>query len=358
MGIIKLLLFPVALLFGFAVFVRNKLFDWRVLKSRVYNFPLISVGNLSVGGTGKTPHVEYLVNILQDKYKVSILSRGYKRKTKGFILADPSSLEEEIGDEPLQFVKKYHSVQVAVDARRARGIKLLREAIPDLDLIILDDGYQHRYVKPGLSILLTDYHNLYMEDYLLPAGTLREPRKNVKRADIIIITKTPKVLSPLTTRRILSMMNPRPCQQVFFSYISYDTPKSLPLNDNNFTPKSRYSCILLVTGIANPYPLQEHLGNICHEIIPMEFPDHHRYDLNDIKNIADSFHNIFASDKVIFTTEKDAMRLHRPEFADVLNDLPVFYIPITVKFHQVDKENIDKLILNYVGKYKKYRSKD
>lgn len=351
MGLIRILLFPFSLIYGLLVLIRNLLFDLKILRSVDYDFPVISVGNLSVGGTGKTPHVEYLIRLLQDQYRLATLSRGYKRKTKGFILAKKDSTEREIGDEPLQYSRKFTDLMVAVDARRKRGIRKLRSMETPPDTVILDDAFQHRYVKPGLSILLTDFHNIYKEDYLLPAGKLREPRKNAQRANIIIITKTPRVLSPLTRRRIQNLIKPKSHQKLFFSYIDYNGP--LPLHPERFTtpPKKKHSYILLITGIANPYPLQEYLSNMCHELITLEFPDHHRYNEGDLNKIFEAYNNIFAKDKIVYTTEKDAMRLDRPEFREFLDGMPIFYIPIRVNFHKCDDARFDKCVIDYVKRY-------
>jgi len=351
MGFMKILLFPFSLLYGFVVFVRNLLFDLKIIKPAEYDFPVISVGNLSMGGTGKTPHVEYLVRLLRENFKIATLSRGYRRKTRGFIVASKESTEREIGDEPLQYSRKFDKTIVAVDSNRKRGIKKLRKLDPRPDIVILDDAFQHRYVKPGLSILLTDFHNLYKEDYLLPTGKLREPRKNAKRADIIVVTKTPRVLSPLTRRRIQNLLKPRAHQKLLFSFISYDDPVPLYPAKQTSPRKKKHNYILLFTGIANPYPLQEYLSNVCHELITIEFPDHHRYDSNDLDRIIESFNDIFARDKIIYTTEKDAMRLDRPEFSGSLADLPIYYIPIRVNFHKCDDARFDKCVLEYVRKY-------
>lgn len=348
MAFIRILLFPFSLAYGFLMYIRNLMFNYNVLKQTGFDIPVISVGNLSFGGTGKTPHVEYIIRLLQDDYRIATLSRGYKRRTKGFILASRNSSVKEIGDEPLQYVRKFDSVTVAVDARRVHGINKLLEEEPRPDVVILDDAYQHRYVKPGLSVLLTDFHDLYVEDYLLPAGKLREPGRNAKRADIIVVTKTPKVLSPLTRRRIQNLIKPRSHQKLFFSYITYDDP--VPLNPETHTQpnKKKYSYILLFTGIANPYPLQEYLSNMCHELVSLEFPDHHQYEKGDLDKIYEAYNNIFAKDKVIYTTEKDAMRLDRPGYKSFLDGLPVFYIPIRVSFHKCDDARFDKFVIDYV----------
>ena len=240
MDVLRLLLLPFACIYGLIIAIRGKLFDWRILPSESFPVPVISVGNLSYGGTGKTPMVEYIIRLLQKEKKIATLSRGYKRNTRGFILATNQSTFEEIGDEPLQYKTKFSNLEVAVHERRRKGIKQLMKSFPDLDLILLDDAYQHRYVKPGLSILLTDFHKLFVNDYPLPAGTLREFRSASRRADIIIITKTPSVLSPITRRRLTALLKPKAHQQLLFSYISYGEP--IPICEEHAKlQKERYS---------------------------------------------------------------------------------------------------------------------
>ncbi|HSG67548.1 MAG TPA: tetraacyldisaccharide 4'-kinase, partial [Bacteroidales bacterium] len=270
MDVLRLLLLPFALLYGLIMAVRGKLFDWRILPSESFSIPVICVGNLSYGGTGKTPMVEYIIRLLYNEKKIATLSRGYKRKSRGFVLANAESTFEEIGDEPLQYKTKFTSLEVAVHERRRKGIKNLMQAFPDLNLVLLDDAYQHRYVRPGLTILMTDFHKLYVNDYPIPAGTLREFRSASKRADIIIVTKTPSVLSPITRRRITELIRPRPHQQLLFSYIRYGDPQPLS-EDHNELKKDYYNTILMFSGIANSYPLQDHLRPKCHELHIMDF---------------------------------------------------------------------------------------
>jgi len=349
MDILRVLLLPFACLYGLIMAFRGKLFDWKILPSESFPLAVISVGNLSYGGTGKTPMVEYLIRLLSESYNVSTLSRGYKRKTRGFVLASESSTFEEIGDEPLQYKTKFENVEVAVHEKRRFGIRKLIRNFPDLDVVLLDDAYQHRFVKPGLSILLTDFHKLYVNDYPLPAGTLREFRCASKRADIIIVTKTPGVLSPITRRRITGMIKPRLHQQLLFSYISYGNPTPL-YQKNEELLKKRYNTILLFSGIANSYPLQEHLQSMCHELQVMDFMDHHKYTLQDLEKIKENFDNLFTRNKAIFTTEKDAQRLDKSALQEVIKKLPVFYIPIKFKFHNGDNIIFDDQIREYVEK--------
>ncbi len=349
MEVLRFLLIPFACLYGLIMLVRNKLFDWKILSSHSFAIPVISVGNLSCGGTGKTPMVEYIIRLLQDRYRLATLSRGYKRKTSGFFLASEDSTYEQIGDEPLQYKTKFSQVEVAVHERRSKGIMELSERFPELDVILLDDAFQHRYVKPGLSILLTDFHKLYVNDYPLPAGTLREFRSAARRADIIVVTKTPKVFSPITRRRITSMIRPAIHQQLLFSYVTYEKP--VPVCDQyTIPPNKRYNTILLFSGIANSYPLQEHLHGMCHELLVMDFMDHHTYTVQDLEKIRRQFDNIFSQNKVIFTTEKDAMRLGKSELYKLICKMPVFYIPIRVRFHKGDNAIFDDQILEYVEK--------
>ena len=270
MRFIQFLLLPFSLLYGMVMLVRNMLFDLGVIPSEKFSIPVISVGNLSMGGTGKTPHIEYLIRLLYGNYFVATLSRGYKRESKGFILANKESNVNDIGDEPLQYLRKFEQVKVAVDEKRVRGIHYLMEKFPGIDVILLDDAYQHRYVKPGLSILLTDYRHLYINDHMVPSGTLREFTIGANRADIIIITKTPKIFSPITRRRILEDLHPKPFQKVFFSYLTY--PEPIPVfDDSSLVFPSKLSFILLFTGIANNYPLVEHLERFTSEIKTLHF---------------------------------------------------------------------------------------
>lgn len=333
--------------------IRNFLFSCKILRAKTFNIPVISVGNLSFGGTGKTPHVEYLIRLLKDKYSVAILSRGYGRKTKGFILASENSSPCEIGDEPLQYKTKFkNSIEVAVDKKRRRGIKILYNKFPKLEVILLDDAFQHRWIKPGLSILLTDFHKLYCHDFPPPSGTLREFSRGSKRADIIIITKMTSVLSPITRRRLTKIIKPKKHQLLNFSCIKYGELYSLHNKDT--IPKSKkFSTILLFSGIANSYPIQDRLRKKCNELIVMDFKDHHKYSIKDLSKIKNKFDDIYTKNKVIITTEKDAMRLSKPELFKFVENLPIFYLPIEVKLHNDDAKKFDKKIIDYVRKNKR-----
>ncbi|MCD4774302.1 MAG: tetraacyldisaccharide 4'-kinase [Bacteroidales bacterium] len=356
MNFLRILLLPFALLYGILMCIRNKFFDWKIISSESFKIPTISVGNLSAGGTGKTPHIEYLIRLLFANYKIATLSRGYGRKSKGFIKADISSNYYKIGDEPLQFKQKFPEVTVAVDEKRKHGIKLLSNLDRNLDVVLLDDAFQHRYIKPGLSILLTDFHKLYTNDYMMPTGTLREFRKGAKRANIIIVTKTYSVLSPLTRRRITKLIKPKPHQTLLFSYIKYNSLQLVPGLDYNLqTKKRKFNTILMFTGIANSYPLQQHLKNFCSELIVIEFHDHHKYTQKDTEKINKTYSEIFSKNKAIVTTEKDSMRLYKTELIKNFVDLPLYFVPIEMIFHNDDKSKFEKIVLNYVKENKKIR---
>lgn len=347
MGVLRTILFlPISLIYGACVFVRNKLFDWKILKEQRFDIPVIGIGNLSVGGTGKTPHVEYIIDLLKDKYKIATLSRGYGRQTKGFVKGTAKSTYKDIGDEPMQYVGKYPDIAVAVCEKRVNGIQELLET-DHPDVIILDDAFQHRYVKPGLNILLTDFFHLYSNDFILPSGSLREFRSASKRADIIVVTKTdPHVSSSMMNEIIAKKLCVRPHQKLFFSYIKYLRPKSLftdePIDVNHVTT------IFMVTGIANPYPFQEYLKTHCTEIYPFKFSDHHNFKEKEITDLIDEFNRHLAPNKIMVTTEKDAQRLRVKPFSYLLKDLPIYYVPIQIAFRKVEQPTFDSIIKEFM----------
>lgn len=346
---IKTLLYPLAFLYGMIVHLRNKAFDWKWLPSARFRVKTIAIGNLSMGGTGKTPHIEYLTRLLMDHYKIAILSRGYKRRTQGFRIAKPGDTSETIGDEPVQYLTKFPGILVAVAEKRKEGIEQILKSAPDTEIILLDDAFQHRWVKPGLSILLTDYHKPYYEDQVVPAGTLREFRSGANRADMIVVTKTPKVFSPITRRIMKDKLNPLPHQPVHYSFIKYGEFRAYsPMVSSCVRPS--FNTILLFAGIANPYPLEEHLRPYCEELETMYFGDHHEYTPADLLRIQETFHNIVSRKKAIVTTEKDIMRLAKPELQSILNELPVFYKPLEIVFHEGSRAVFHKQILDYVAK--------
>ncbi len=308
-------LYPVSWLYGVVVIIRNKLFDWGVFQSKSFNVPIISVGNLTVGGTGKTPHTEYLIKLLYDKYQVAVLSRGYKRRTKGYVLANPQSTVKTIGDEPYQMYTKFPSVTLAVDENRCHGIeKLLALKEPTIDIVLLDDAFQHRYVKPGLSILLTDYHRLFCDDTLLPAGRLREPISGKNRAQIVIVTKCPQDIKPIDYNIIIKRLNLYPYQQLFFSSFRYgnlqpvfqqkirrtatntvSVNKEIPLTSLTDTE------VLLVTGIASPAPILERLEGYAKQTETLSFSDHHDFTHKDMQQIKERFKRLSDKNRLIIT---------------------------------------------------------
>ncbi len=291
-----LLLYPFSLLYGLVVWIRNTLFDYEIIRSNEFPIPVISVGNITVGGTGKTPNIEYLVELLKDEFRVATLSRGYKRKTRNFILAGPDSDVYEIGDEPVQIKHKYPDIYVAVDRRRANGIRELMRKIPDLDVILLDDAYQHRYVKSGLSILLIDFNRPMSEDCLLPAGSLREQAYERRRANIILITKCPDRLKPIERRIIVNDLKLYPFQHLFFSKLVYGEP--IPVFKDNLRPmsisemKSARPQILMVTGIAGPRLFKKHLRSISPQIAEITYPDHHFFTEKDMVRFTNKFEEL------------------------------------------------------------------
>jgi len=352
----KVLLIPFACMYGFVVRIRHWMFNVNILKSKSFPIPIIGVGNLSLGGTGKTPMVEYLIRLLSDANKLAVLSRGYGRSTKGYVVADQYSGHKDIGDEPMQYHNKFKkNLKVAVSENRHKGIVNLMQDDFNLSVILLDDSFQHRYVKPGLSILLTDFHSLYMEDYLIPAGTLRDVVSQAKRADIIIVTKTYRVLSPITRQRIESILKPKANQSLYFSYLKYGKLTSFP-GFNKVTISKNINTIVLFCGIANSYPLQEYLRDMCIELLVVDFPDHHAYRQKDLQLIKKTYTDEFTQNKIIITTEKDAMRLIKSEYIRELVDCPLFYVPIEVKLHGDDEQNFSNQIEKYVRENKRSSS--
>jgi len=348
----KIIIYPLSLLYGLVIFIRNKFYDSHIFKSHFFSdIPVISVGNLSAGGTGKTPHIEYLIDLLNSNQKIAVLSRGYKRKSKNFLIANEYTKWQDIGDEPMQYFKKFNNPNfiVAVDKNRKRGIQKLLKQYDDLSVILLDDAYQHRKVKPGLSILLTDYYCPYYNDYLLPSGKLREPAREAKRADIIVVTKCPRILSPITAKTIEEKIKPLPHQKLFFSYIKYEKLCPVPGINIEKIPEKFYS-IMIIAGIANTYPLEEHLKRLCVELEILKFSDHHSFSDMDIATICEKFRNIVSKNKILVTTEKDLIRLENHKMFDRLQEFPFFYIPIKIEFHKNYKNHFDQKILNYVRK--------
>ena len=347
---LRYLLLPFAWLYGLVVMGRNLLFDAGVLRSRRFPLPVIAVGNLAVGGTGKTPHTEYLLRLLSD-FRVAMLSRGYGRRTVGFALATDSSRASDIGDEPAQMHRKFPEVLVAVDENRREGIEILmREQNHPIEVIVLDDAFQHRYVRAGMNLLLTDYHRRFTHDFLMPVGRLREPASGKKRADIIIVTKCPENLSADEAARIRKEMTLQAGQKMFFTTFGYGEayplfPQAVPVAEQCLAGKS----VLLVTGIAKPAPLRRYLEQTAASVTELAFPDHHNFTTIDLRRMSDALASL-PHDAVVVTTEKDAERLVEMSGLDNRLRRCLLVQPITVRFLFGQQEEFNQNILDYVAK--------
>ena len=341
----RILLLPIAILHHIVLRIRHKLYDWRILKSWHFEYPIIGVGNLNLGGTGKTPTVEYLINILRPHYHVATLSRGYGRKTTGFQRADNQSTYETVGDEPLQYFRKFADIQVVVDEDRLDGVRKLIRGKQAFDLVLLDDAFQHRRIKAGFNILLTEYQHLYCNDFLFPAGTLRDIKLAAQRADIIVVSKSPKDLEETEKQQIIKKLKPKKHQKVFFSTLEYSPLQ--PLNEvaKQFSAEDADS-VLAFCGIANPKPFVEELRKHHKTVDFLHFADHHAYTENDIKAILKRFENLGNGKKIIVTTEKDAARLTNSPYLCQFEIAPLYVLPVGVRFFEEEKFNEE--ILNYV----------
>ena len=343
---------PLSWLYGVVVKTRNTLFEMGVLKSRSFQIPIISVGNITVGGTGKTPHVEYMVRLLKDQFHVAVLSRGYKRKSKGFIKADNQTTMPEIGDEPYQMKQKFTDVTIAVDKNRCHGIDLLTEQDDKLDVILLDDAFQHRYVKPGINILLVDYHRLIIYDKLLPAGRLREPLNGKDRADIVIVTKCPKDLKPMEFRVVTKAMHLYPYQRLYFTTLEYAELQSLFQTSTANIPtldSLHDTHVMLLTGIASPEQLEHDLAPLSPHLTPLTFADHHQFKAKDIELINNTFATM-QSPKIIITTEKDATRLNTVGGLSDEVKKNMYVLPVRISFMQDQDNMFNQQIIDYVRK--------
>jgi tetraacyldisaccharide 4'-kinase len=351
------LLYPLSLVYGAVTGFRNFLYNSGILHKYDFDVPVICIGNITVGGTGKTPHSEYIIGILNEKFNVALLSRGYMRKSRGFRFATPEMSPEEVGDEPLQICRKFTEITVAVDADRVHGVNTIIKEHPETEVIILDDGFQHRKILPGFSILLTDYSRLMIHDHLLPYGNLRESVINMYRADMILVTKCPEDISPISRRIIVKEINKAAYQNLYFTTVVFMDPlpvfreiKERAIYHNGTTRKAT---IVLITGIANPAQLKDYISKMAEEVIHLNYPDHHMFTEKDLMKISETFNSVASPEKVIITTEKDAVRLR--EFTNIAESLKAsfFYIPIGIKFLNEDKEEFDNLIIDYVRKNKR-----
>lgn len=344
-SVVRILLYPFAIIYGTLVWLRNRMYDAKFFTSIEFSVPVITVGNLSTGGTGKTPHVEYLIRLLQYQYTVATMSRGYKRHTQGFLIADGQSNALRIGDEPMQYHMKYPELVVSVAEERMIGIPALLQRRPDIDVILLDDAYQHRSVKAGLTILITDYSRPFYTDHILPFGSLRESRTAYKRANVIIVSKCPLDLNAAQAKAIEEKINPQPHQQVFFTGIHYDRPYNfITGEDVNLTGKS----IILVCGIARPEPLLAYLQQSAADVHTLTYQDHHYFVSADLEEIKAAYENKNATNKIIVTTEKDAARLHLHYNKLKDWDITIAVVPIAVAVLFNKTLEFNAAILNYV----------
>lgn len=347
---------PVKWAYGIGVWFHNWLYDSNIRKQYSYELPVISVGNVTVGGTGKTPHVEYIVDALSDRYNIAVISRGYKRSTKGFILASPTSTPEQIGDEPYQIYRKYSDrVKVAVSKDRKEAIEKVLELFPDTNLIILDDAYQYRSIKPLVSILLLDYHRPIDKDTLLPLGRLREPRHSTERADMIIVTKCPSYMSPIEFRTYSKSVKCLKFQKLFFSSIGYKDIVPVFAENNPYRTHLESlmddDSVLLVSGIAHPRSFVTYFKKFPFKVRVLRFPDHHNFTTTDLRKIEDYYKRMKGKKKIIVTTEKDAVRLmHNPYFPHELKPY-IYYLPIKINMHSgidgdILEEQLERAIRN------------
>jgi tetraacyldisaccharide 4'-kinase len=354
----KIILFPFAVIYGIITSLRNLLYDWKILKSKSVDVHTICVGNLAVGGTGKTPHVEYLINLLKNDYKIAVLSRGYKRKTSGFIHATPTSSAFDIGDEPLQYKTKNPKLDVCVDANRVNGIKKILEFPEPPNVVILDDAFQHRALNCELKIVISEYTNLYIHDCMMPAGYLRESQKGIERADIIIISKTPDKTTGIEIRNVIKDLKPLAHQQLFFTWLKYGEIRGFqnPADTiDTLNDLFRYR-IIAFTGIGNPEPLITYLKEYASDVKHSQYPDHHQFTVQDIADLRAQLDAIEGGNKIVVTTEKDAMRLLGSDLQDIANTLPLYVLPIEVDFKDKEQE-FNETIINYVRTNKFYHKK-
>ena len=357
--ILYILLYPLSLLYGFITWLRNRLYDTNFLKPFVFDkTKVIAIGNLCAGGSGKTPMSDYIAQLLKSETKVAVLSRGYKRKTDGFVLANEHSTSDQIGDEPMLLHLKHQDIVVAVDAKRKRGIEKLQKLIDAPEVVVLDDAFQHRSVKPGMSILLTEYSNLYIHDFMLPSGRLREFKEGAIRADIIIVTKTPQHATGIEIRSVIKDIKPLPYQQLFFSYINYGKLVHIFNHKNQIELEQelyKYS-VLLVTGIANNKDLFTYVKEYANEVKALSYADHFDYTAEHIQQIKNQFSSLQGDFKIIITTEKDAVKFNSEKLKTLLEDLPMYVLPIEMDF-KTKTEEFNELILKYVRTNKIYHAK-
>lgn len=343
--VLRLALYPLTLLYGAIVWLRNRLYDVKFFSSIGFSLPVITVGNLSTGGTGKTPHIEYLIDLLKYRYVVGTMSRGYKRFTKGFLIAQPGTNALKIGDEPMQYYLKYPEAVISVAEERLTGIPYLLQRRPDIDIILLDDAFQHRSVRAGLNVLITDYNQPFYKDYILPFGNLREGRSAYKRAEIIIVSKCPDQLSRAEADTMKRAINPLPHQPVFFTSIQYGTPYDFFTRE---VAEIAQSHAILVCGIARPEPLAQFLAKQVAGLHTLTYKDHHYFVTSDIEEIKAAYSNWDVPNKIIITTEKDAARLYL--HYELLLAWQVKIVVMPIKVHVLFNEGplFDSIIYKYI----------
>lgn len=344
--LVRILLSPFSILYGLGIGFRNLCYDTGLLKSAKFNIPVISIGNLSIGGAGKTPHVEYLIRILREYTDIAILSRGYKRKTKGFKFVELNHNALYAGDEPLQYKRKYRDIVVAVSESRALGIPEILKYHPQTKVVILDDAFQHRAITPHKNVLLTQYDLPYSDDYLLPSGRLRENRSAAERADVVIVSKCPRDLTHINVKEWRDRLDLEERQKLFFSYYDYDRPYSF--FDGHRIDLDSLKDVLLISAIANTSYLLDYLNTKTESINHLNYEDHHLFSKQDIEYIVKVYTETANENKIILTTEKDAMRLAL--FYKELSDLklPIYVLPIEVKFHFEGKIDFDHEIKDFL----------
>ena len=338
-------LFPLTMWYAVGIWFRNLLFSLGVKKQVAPSVTTIGVGNLCAGGAGKTPMAEYLLRLLSGQFETAFLSRGYHRKTSGFVLDDGSHSPSRLGDEPAMIGQKFPKLTVAVCAKRVAGVRHLMERDMPPQVIVLDDVFQHRYIKPTINILLTEYDKPYFKDMIMPYGDLREFRSAYRRANIIIVTKAPEHINPIDRHNFITRLKLKSYQKVFFSNIHYLNP--LPLMGTAELPLNTIDHVLAVTGIAHPESMLQYVATLCN-VTPMQFADHHRYTVSDIKRIRKAFEQMQGSRKLILTTEKDAVRFRELANTDILAGLPIYYLPIEVCIHPASDNDFDHSIVSVV----------
>jgi tetraacyldisaccharide 4'-kinase len=346
---LNFLLYPFSLLYGLVMWLRNRFYDKGLLTAVEFDLPVIAAGNLSVGGTGKTPHVEYMIRLLKDHYKIATLSRGYNRRTSGYILADENSTASDIGDEPMQFHDKYPDIKVCVGEERMLAVPQLLSDEPDTQVVLLDDAFQHRSIRPGMNILITDYRRLFTRDHVVPFGRLREGRKGYMRANCIIVSKCPPAMSVAEKQALEKEIAPLPHQRLFFTTLQYGALFDMITHQPVEIPKA--ATVLLACGIARPEPLLDELRQRYDQVYLLSFPDHYYYSEKDIAKIRKECSDLPGTEKIVITTEKDAVRLHLLKGALAEQNLQIAVMPVEISFLFGEAELFNNFIFDYIGRH-------